>query len=98
SASINGLANATTYYWRAGAKDVGGVSGWSGAWSFTTIMAVPATPVLSSPTNNAQNQAISLSLSWGSASNAATYAVQVSTDAGFGSTVTAQIGLTGTSA
>ncbi len=98
SASVNGLANSTTYYWRVGAKDAGGVSGWTGGWSFTTIVAVPAAPVLSLPTNGAVNQPVALALSWSTVSNAATYAVQVSTDQGFGTTVTAQIGLTGTSA
>ncbi len=98
SASVSGLANSTTYYWRVGAKDAGGVSGWTGGWSFTTIVAVPAAPVLSSPTNGAVNQPVALALSWSTVNNAATYAVQVSTDQGFGATVTAQIGLTGTSA
>jgi len=98
SASINGLANATTYYWRADAKDTGGVSGWSAPWSFTTIIAAPGAPVLSSPLNGAAGQAASLTLSWNSASNAAAYAVQVSTDVNFGSTVTSQSGLTVTSA
>ena len=98
SASINGLANATTYYWRADAKDTGGVSGWSAPWSFTTIIAAPGVPVLSSPLNGAAGQAASLTLSWNSASNATAYAVQVSTDVTFGSTVTSQSGLTVTSA
>ncbi len=97
-AAVSGLVNNATYYWRVGAKDAGGVSGWSGVWSFTTIIAAPGVPVLASPSNGAGNQPVSLSLSWNTSTNAATYAVQVSTDAAFGSTVTAQIGLTGTMA
>ncbi len=97
NATVNGLTNSTTYYWRANASNVGGTS-WSNAWSFTTIVAAPGVPVLASPSNGAGNQPVSLSLSWNTSTNAATYAVQVSTDAAFGSTVTAQIGLTGTMA
>ncbi len=97
NATVNGLANSTTYYWRANASNVGGTS-WSNAWSFTTIVAAPGVPVLASPSNGAGSQPVSLSLSWNTSANAATYAVQVSTDAAFGSTVAAQIGLTGTMA
>ncbi len=98
SAAISGLANSTTYFWRAGAKDAGGVSGWSAPYSFTTIIAAPGVPILATPTSGSINQPTALALSWTTVTNAATYAVQVSTDAGFGSTVTAQWGLTGSSA
>jgi hypothetical protein len=98
SATIGPLTNSTTYYWRAGAKDIGGVSGWSAPDSFTTIVALPGTPTLAYPKNDSLNAPTSLTLSWNSSSNAATYAVQVSAVSGFGTTVTAQIGLTATSA
>jgi hypothetical protein len=100
SASISGLANATAYYWRAGAKGVGGVSGWSTVYSFTTIVAAPGVPTLSSPTDNALNQPISgLTLSWtpGTGGPVTSYAVQVSTGSSFSSTVYSGSGLTGTS-
>ncbi len=35
---LSGLANGTTYYWRVSTKNAGGVSGWTTAWSFTTII------------------------------------------------------------
>lgn len=36
SQSVGGLANGTTYYWRANAGNSFGTSGWSSVWSFTT--------------------------------------------------------------
>ena len=97
SDTIGGLANLTVYYWRAGSKGLGGVSGWSGANSFTTVVAAPGGVTLSSPTNGATGQAVSLTLSWNSASNATSYTVQVSSGSDFASTVFSQASLTGTS-
>jgi hypothetical protein len=79
---VSGLANGTQYYWRVRAKNVGGVSGWSTLWDFTTSTP-PGTPVLVSPSNGATGQPVSLSLVWNTASSAATYHVQVATDIGF---------------
>ena len=62
--------------------------------SFTTII---ASPVLSGPSNGAINQPVSLSLNWGAVTGAATYALQVSTASGFGTTVFSQSGLSGLS-
>ena len=45
SDTISGLANLVTYYWRVGAKGLGGVSGWSGANSFTTVNGSSVLPV-----------------------------------------------------
>ncbi len=94
TASISGLGNSATYYWRVGAKDAGGVSGWSGGWSFTTIVAAPSAPSLASPSNGAGNQPISsLGLSWGSSALATSYEVEVSLSSGFGSTLFDQSGV-----
>ena len=80
--------NATTYYWRAGAKNAGGVSGWAAAWSFTTVVAAPAMPTLASPANGATNQPLTnLTLSWNSVPGAASYTLQGSTDAGFATVI-----------
>ena len=100
SAAVSGLSNSMVYYWRANAANVGGTSGWSGIWSFTTIIAAPGSPVLASPSNNATGQQVSLVLTWSAGTGGApvSYAVQVSTVSDFSSTVYKQAGLTGTSA
>jgi hypothetical protein len=79
---VSGLANGTTYYWRVRAKNVGGVSGWSTVWDFTTSTP-PGTPTLVSPVNGATGQPVSLTLVWTTSSNAVTYHLQVATDIGF---------------
>jgi hypothetical protein len=55
-------------------------------------------PVLESPTNGASGQATSLTLSWESVDDAASYRVQVSTVSTFVSTVSSQTGVTGLAA
>jgi len=47
NAAMKGLSNSTNYYWRVNAAGPYGISGWSGTFSFTTILLAPATPVLS---------------------------------------------------
>ncbi len=96
--AVTGLGNSGTYYWRANATNSSGTSAWSTIWSFTTALAVPAAPALSTPTSGATGLATSLTLSWTAVSGAATYAAQVSTISTFASTVSSQTGLTGLSA
>ena len=64
--AITGLANSTVYYWRANAKNSGGTSAWAVAYSFTTIVAAPATaPSLTMPANAAIGISITPTLTWG---------------------------------
>jgi hypothetical protein len=91
SASVSGLANGTTYYWRANASNVAGTS-WANAWSFTTIIAAPAAPVLAAPTSGSVNEAVSLSLNWGTSAGATGYEVEVSQSSTFTSTLFDQTG------
>jgi hypothetical protein len=98
SASIGGLASGTTYYWRAGAKNVGGVSSWSTPDSFTTLAAAPTAPLLIAPSSGSVNQPIALTISWTSVAGAATYGILLATDSTFATTVSSQSGLTGNSA
>ena len=41
TATLSGLSNSTTYYWRVLSHNAGGDSAWSAAWSFTTVPAMP---------------------------------------------------------
>ena len=93
---MSGLANSTTYFWRANASNANpSPSIWSGVWSFTTIIAVPPAPILSLPTNNALNQPTSLTFTWGAATGAATYSLHISDSSTFSDTVVIQTGIAG---
>jgi len=59
--------------------------------------AAPAAPALASPANAATGVSLTASLSWNASATATSYAVQVSTDPNFGSTVINRPGLTTTS-
>ncbi|MCC7158604.1 MAG: fibronectin type III domain-containing protein [Ignavibacteria bacterium] len=81
--SVSGLNSNTTYYWRVNAKNAVGTSGYSSAWQFTTMPPVSASPNPISPPNNSANQPLSLTMVWSKPQFAATYRVQLATDAGF---------------
>ena len=98
SASLSGLANNTQYFWEVNSVNISGTSAWSGAWSFTTIMATPAIPVLTTPTNGTVNASVFPTLTWGTVTNAAFYGLLVSTMPNFAATVWDQNGLTAASA
>jgi hypothetical protein len=86
--ALTGLANVTTYFWRAYAKNTMGTSDWSTVFSFTTIAAGGLlAPTLTAPANAATNIALAPSLTWGTVSGALTYRVQLSTSSAFGTTV-----------
>jgi len=101
--NISGLSHETTYYWRVLASNTGGSSAWSASRSFTTVVAPPAAPTLSSPADNATDQPLSLDLVWNAVSGATSYSYQVSTTLNFssivesGSTASTQIGISGLS-
>lgn len=75
------------YYWRVNASGSGGTGPWSSTWAFTTIPGTPAAPVLTAPPNNALDQPLSMTLEWNGSNSADWYHVQLSTDAGFATTV-----------
>jgi hypothetical protein len=97
SYGITGLTNNTTYYWRVNASNAAGTSAWSSSRSFTTIVAAPSAPTLSSPANGATGVATNPTLSWNASTGAASYGLQVSTSSGFSTTVVNQTGITTTS-
>jgi hypothetical protein len=87
--SVTGILNGATYYWRVKSKNAISTSAWSSRRSFTTILSIPSTPVLSTPANNASGEPLSTSLTWGIVSSATSYEVQVSTAADFATGVIA---------
>jgi len=81
--SVTGLTPATKYFYRVRAGNVGGTSANSSIVALTTQGVPPPAPVLSSPANGSAGQPGTLTLSWGAASGAAAYIVQVSLDPSF---------------
>jgi hypothetical protein len=97
SYSASGLDNGTQYYWQVNATNAGGTSGWSSVWNFTTIVAAPATPTLSSPPNGATGVSTTPTLSWNTVSEATRYEVEVHSNSGFTNIVYQNTNVTGTS-
>jgi len=94
------LQNNTLYYWRVRAWNGSVSSDWSPTWSFTTVNVVVTTPgvvTLVSPQNNSVGVSLNVSASWNTASNAATYDVQVSTNSSFMFVVFSMDNVSGTS-
>jgi hypothetical protein len=83
SKALSGLTNSTLYYWRVNAKNAVGASAWSTPSSFTTIVAAPSAPILSTPANSATGVAVNPTLTWNAVTGAAAYRVQVSTASDF---------------
>ncbi|MEK6650172.1 MAG: hypothetical protein AABY75_04295, partial [Bacteroidota bacterium] len=83
STAVNGLANLTPYYWRVRAKNVGGTSAYSTARQFTTIIAAPADPTLTTPADSATNQPTAITLSWNASARASSYRLQVAENDSF---------------
>ncbi|OLD69707.1 MAG: hypothetical protein AUI33_08895 [Ignavibacteria bacterium 13_1_40CM_2_61_4] len=77
------LSNGTPYYWRVEARNAGGWSGWSPAWTFTTSPATPGVPTLQSPANGATNQPAILTLIWNTVPGASGYWLQLATSPAF---------------
>jgi photosystem II stability/assembly factor-like uncharacterized protein len=98
TAFLEELSTSTTYYWRLRAKNPGGTSDWSDARSFTTVPPIPPAPNLTTPVSGATTVSVTPALSWGAATGAVTYNLQVSTQSNFSSllkdTVTALTGKT----
>jgi fibro-slime domain-containing protein len=79
SKAVTGLSNGTIYYWHVRAKNAGGLGNWSPRSSFTTIIALPQTPTLISPTDSATGQSLAPTLTWSTVTGSVYYHVQVST-------------------
>lgn len=80
---VNGLQNNTQYYWRVYAINVAGPGPYSTVFNFTTIVTIPAAPVLVSPPNGQTGVSLLPTLTWNSVPTAATYRLQVALDTAF---------------
>jgi len=72
------LGGNTTYFWKIAAKNAGGSTA-STIWSFTTLAAAPAAPVLTTPANASTSQLLTSTLNWTAASGATSYDVYFGT-------------------
>lgn len=92
------LSAATTYYWHVRAQNATGNSAYSTTRSFTTSPPpAPAAPSLSSPANGATGVSITPTMSWAASATAASYRIQIATDAGFSAVIYDISNLTGLS-
>jgi hypothetical protein len=73
------LSGQQIYYWRVQASNTGGFGPYSSIWNFTTMIAPPAAPILTSPPNNSTGISRNPVLTWNPVPNANSYRVQVST-------------------
>lgn len=85
--SSGSLSGQQVYYWRVQAANTGGSGPYSSIWHFTTMVAPPAAPILTSPPNNSTGISRTPTLTWNTVPNANSYRVQVSTSSTFGTTV-----------
>lgn len=102
------LDNEQEYFWRVRASNAEGDGAFSATFSFTTSVAAPGAPVLTSPANGAVDVSITPTFSWNAVTQglaktadgqtgADSYDLDVATDGNFTSKVVSVTGLTGTS-
>jgi hypothetical protein len=92
--TISGLSNITKYYWRVKAKNQSGWGNFSSIWNFTTIVPVPAAPILISPVTGSIDISLTPALDWGDVLYASSYRLQISLDSLFGTTAFDSSGIT----
>lgn len=77
------LQSKTKYFWRVRAKNNAGWSSYSTIWNFTTLVSLPAPPVLNSPPKGATGIAIPVEFKWFSSVDAENYTLIVDIDSNF---------------
>jgi hypothetical protein len=98
SFSLPALNPNTTYYWKMVAKNNCGNSTSGPLWSFATVAAIPAPPILVSPGNGETGVGLSPTLVWNAPPGAIiSYDLQLSADPSFATTIVDGSGLTTTS-
>lgn len=78
---IGGLANSTTYYWRARARNNPNLGEWSPTWSFNSGIDIPN--LISPPDQSINIPVLGLVLAWTSVSGATNYDFEYSIDSTF---------------
>ncbi len=94
STQKEGIAAVT---WKSGYATPTYSDGGIGALASLTALTAPDQPILSSPSSGSGSQPLNLTLLWNTAARAVSYAVQVSTNSAFSTTVVNSAGLTSTS-
>jgi len=84
---VTSLASSTKYFWRVGGYNSGGFGPFSAIDSFTTIIAVPTSPVLATPAVGATGVPRRATFTWNRSTNATKYHLQVATDSAFSAVV-----------
>jgi hypothetical protein len=85
------LSGSQLYFWRVCTINSGGNGPWASYFSFTTQVGPPARPILTNPLDSAIGVSLTPTLAWNPVPNNNSYRVQVSADAGFGSTIVNQV-------
>lgn len=80
---VEGLAYITEHFWRVQSVNPVGISDWSEQWSFTTMVDIPAPPVLISPADGETGVPTTVTLEWEESDYADTYHIQVAADENF---------------
>ncbi|MEM6646306.1 MAG: fibronectin type III domain-containing protein [Bacteroidota bacterium] len=99
SYDASGLAEGTTYYWRAQGANDAGAGPWSGGFSFSTgstVAAPSAAPTLYNPSDAAilsTQRLAQIRLEWTAVDGATGYDFQLATDAAFSALVIDESGL-----
>ncbi len=94
--SVGPLGAGETFYWRVEAKNGLLSSAWSAKRRFSTVSGPPVAPVLLSPPDGAANEAVPVTLAWGTSPGALSYAFEIASDSAFASLVAVDTGLTDT--
>jgi hypothetical protein len=84
---VKGLTKLTNYTWKVEALNAGGTSYYTGAFSFTTIVAPPAVPSAVTPASAAAGVGRLGPFVWSSSLNSTKYRLQVATDNAFNTVV-----------
>ncbi len=92
------LDNGTQYFWRVRGTGGGSDGPDSNKWSFTTIVAAPGAPSLSSPSDNATDVELTPTFTWSAGSGSTdSYRIDVSTASDFASLAVSDSGNVSTS-